>query len=114
MEDRARVEVPRFGPEECAGRLVEISGNAALTVAVGLLRKAQEGGEPAAWVTRPDTCFFPPDVCESGVDLNGLAVVRVDARRAPRAAERLLRSGAFAIVVLDLGKHGDLPLPMQG
>jgi recombination protein RecA len=110
-----RGQAPRFLPEECAGRLVEISGNAAMTMCVGLIRKSQEVGEPTAWVTRPDACFFPPDVAQSGVDLNALAVVRIgDFRRMPRAAERLLRSGAFGLVILDLGKDGDLSLPMQG
>lgn len=88
------------------GRLVELSGSGAsavLSVAVALVQQAQLAREPAAWLTFAEASFYPPDVAASGVDLAALAVVRVrQAKEAARAAEQLLRSGAFGLVVIDL------------
>ena len=96
------------------GRLVEISGaedSAALTFAFGLVREAQLAGEPAAWVTLLSQVFYPPDAAAGGIDLDALAVVRVKKTRdLARVADHLGRSGAFGLIVLDLG--GDRPLPM--
>lgn len=110
----------RFEVAELAGRLVEISGgeaSAALTLAVGLVLDAQRQGELAGWVTSEESSFYPPDVAESGVDLESLVVVRVPlgSRRVSvaTAAERLTRSGAFALVVLQLGKNATVAPPLQ-
>jgi recombination protein RecA len=109
---------PRWAFDELGGRLLEISGQgaaASLTVAMALVLEAQTAGEPVAWITARASTFFPPDASDSGVDLDSLAVVRVaGARAAARAAEHLVRSGAFGLVVLDLGRHADIPMPMQG
>jgi recombination protein RecA len=89
------------------GRLAELSGandSAALTAAFGLVREAQARGEPAAWVTPLDQAFFPPDAAAGGIDLDALAVVRTS--DAGRAAAHLVRSGAFALVVIDLAESG--------
>jgi recombination protein RecA len=111
----ANDQQPRFCWQEASGRLVEISGNAALTVAIGWVRAAQEQGDLAAWVTKPASLFFPPDVAASGVDLGSLVTVRVpDDKALPRACERLLRSGAFGLVVMDMGRPAELSLPAQG
>lgn len=108
-----------FGLSELAGRIVELSGQGAsarLTAAFGLVLEAQQKGEPAAWVTLEQSSFFPPDAAEGGVDLLALAVVRVpDARAAGRAADQLLRSGGFGLVVADLmpARGGDrIPSPL--
>jgi len=89
------------------GRLVELSARGAaatLTAAIELVVEAQQTAEPVAWVTLGNATFFPPDAAASGVDLAALAVVRVhDATAAARAAERLLRSGGFGLVVIDFG-----------
>jgi recombination protein RecA len=100
------------------GRLVELSARGApatLTTAIGLTLEAQAADEPVAWILAPTRgTFYPPDVSEAGVDLAALLVVRVaEALGAARAAERLLRSGAFGLVVLDLGPE-DLALAPQG
>lgn len=91
---------------ETAGRLVEISGArcaASLTLAFGLVLEAQRRGEPAGWVTTMENFFYPPDAARMGVDLGALAVVRVpDFSAVARAGEKLLRSGAFGVVALDL------------
>jgi recombination protein RecA len=100
------------------GRLVEISArgaSATLTTAVGLIVEAQAANEPVAWITLPDGGFSPPDVADNGVDLAALVVVRVvDATIAARAAESVLRSGAFGLVVVDLGKTAELSMARQG
>jgi recombination protein RecA len=125
----AAPRAPSWSRGELAGRLVELSGTgsaARLTAAVGLVLESQRHGEPTAWITVQDSAFFPPDVARSGVDLDALVVVRVaEPGRAARAAERLLRSGAFGLVVIDLagpgatggrgGRDGAvIPIPMQG
>jgi recombination protein RecA len=98
------------------GRFVEISASAspaALTLAFGLVREAQERGEPVGWVTSRESFFYPPDVARRGVDLAALAVIRLlDTANIPRAGEKLLRSGGFGLVVFDLGV-ADIPVPLQ-
>lgn len=97
-----------------AGRLAEICGgrsSAALTLSFRLVLEAQRGREPVAWITRPDRTFYPPDAAAAAVDLEALVVVRASgALPAARAADQLLRSGAFGLVVLDLGDDARLPL----
>jgi recombination protein RecA len=47
------------------------------------------------------------------VDLDALVVVRVsEVLAVPRAGEKLLRSGAFGLVVLDVS-DADIPMPLQ-
>ncbi|MGN6104831.1 MAG: recombinase A, partial [Kofleriaceae bacterium] len=55
-------------------------------------------------------------VAYTGVDLSALVVVRAPhTPAAARATERLLRSGAFGLVVLDLGSLGnELTMAHQG
>ncbi len=98
-----------------AGQVSELSGvgnTAGLTMAFGLVLDAQRQGEPVAWITLQDSTFFPVDAADSGVDLDALVVVRVpDTVAAARSADRLARSGAFGLLVLDLGSDAALPLP---
>jgi recombination protein RecA len=98
------------------GCLVEISGTgntAGLTIACGLVLEAQRRAEPVAWITLAHSTFFPPDAAESGVDLDALLVVRVpNAQAAARAADRLLRSHAFGLLILDLGTDAGIPAPL--
>ena len=85
-----------------------------LTAAFRLVLDAQFEGEPAAWIAATPDTFFPPDAAENGVDLNALALIRVpDARAAARAADRLLRSGAFGLIVMDLNSNPTFPIPLQ-
>jgi recombination protein RecA len=82
-------------------------------MAVGLVLDAQRGGEQAAWITAAESLFFPPDVLESGVDLHALVVVRApDAAAGARAADKLIRSGAFGVVVVDAGHHPRIQTPL--
>lgn len=65
------------------------------------------------WITSSESFFYPPDVARGGVDLDGLVVVLVPGtENVPRAGERLLRSGSFSLVVLDLG-IAEIPMPLQ-
>lgn len=109
---------PLWTRAQLAGRLVEVSAIgavASLTAAVGLVLEAQVEGDPVAWISLPVSTFFPPDLADSGVDLEGLVVVRVPSlAHAGRAADRLLRSGGFGLVILDLGGGAELPVPLQG
>lgn len=119
-ESVARISEDRWGFDALRGRLVELSGRGAtatLTTAIELVREAQHAAEPVAWLTLGNATFYPPDVADSGVDLAALIVVRVlDATAAARAAERLLRSGAFGLVILDFGGGAaiDVPVAHQG
>jgi recombination protein RecA len=115
---------PRFVLSELAGRLVELSGDGAsavLTLAMNLVRNAQNAAEPVAWLCSDSSSFYPPDAADSGVDLDALLVIRVSTHASARplplqlagAAERLLRSGAFGLAVLDLGADAQLSQSMQ-
>lgn len=101
---------------EVAGRLVEVSSStaaAALTLTFTLIGQAQALGEPVGWVTLAEHSFYPPDVAQGGTDLAALVVIRLAcADSIPRAGEKLLRSGGFGMVVLDLGA-ADIPMPLQ-
>ncbi len=117
----------RWGLAALRGRLVELSARGAvatLTAAIELVVEAQTESEPVAWITLAAGTFYPPDVADSGVDLAALVVVRVpDAAAAARSAEKLLRSGAFGMVAIDLGGspradgrggYNDISMAMQG
>ncbi len=107
-----------WGLATMRGRLVELSARGAtatLTAAIELVAEAQTQSEPVAWLTLAASAFFPPDVADSGIDLAALVVIRAsDATAIARAAERCLRSGAFGLVVLDLGSSADLHMQIQG
>lgn len=106
---KEKAECPLF-----ASRLTEISASPAgapLTLAFRLVLDAQRRGEPAAWIGRKDAPFYPPDAADAGVDLTAFAVVWAgDAKAAAKAADLLVRSGAFGLVVIDLGPGARLPM----
>jgi recombination protein RecA len=117
----AEIASPKWSRAQLAGRLVEVSAlgaSAVLTAAIELVLEAQVEGEPAVWISLPGASFYPPDLADRGVDLDALIVVRApDTLAAGRAADRLLRSGAFGLVVIDLGPGGsavELPMALQG
>lgn len=115
---------PAWDPEAVAGRLVEVraplrgragAGSAALSMAASLAWKAQLRGEPVAWILARPSSFFPPDLHAGGIDLEALVVVRApDAAAAARAADKLLRSGAFGLVLLDVGRASRIPPALLG
>jgi recombination protein RecA len=107
----------RWGVDGLSGRMAELSSDgecASVSAAVSLLLEAQRRGEPTAWIAVGRSTFYPPDAVRSGVDLSCLPVVRVDdSRAAARTADKLLRSGAFAVVVVDLGRDHHIRVPVQ-
>lgn len=108
---------PSWALDTFSGRLTEISGGATgapLTFAFRLALEAQRRAEPVAWIGRRCRPFFPPDAAEAGLDLTALPVVwTVDSLAAARATDLLLRSGAFGLVLVDLGLDSRLPLAAQ-
>ena len=101
----ASVALSSWSIRSLAGLLVEIvspPASSVLTVAAGLVREAQQQGEPCAWISTGESCFFPPDMVRCGVDLARLLVVRVpDVPAAARSAEYLARSSGFGLIVAD-------------
>ncbi len=97
------------------GLSVELSGAGPgkLSVAVRLVARAMQAGEPVVWITpREAATFYPPDLEALGIDLDALTVVRMPESAGGhgpvRAAEVVLRAGAFGLVVVDLSQ-GTLP-----
>lgn len=94
---------------ELQGRVAEVSGwgaSAVLTAAVRLVLQAQHQGEPAVWISLPGRGLFPPDAAANGIDLAALPVVRApDRLGVAKAADLLVRSGAFGLLVLDVGRE---------
>ena len=91
------------------GRLIEFvdgHGLAPVTSAVACLRYAQQQGETTAWIEPSCGSLFPPDLADSGIDLQALVIVRIPDTSGPyglcKAADLLLRSDGFGMVVLDL------------
>jgi recombination protein RecA len=117
---------PQIAPwslESLAGRLVEIAGSedgATLSLAAYLVLDAQRVGEQAAWIIPGDASCFAPDLADSGIDLDALVVVRARARgmgagdgaAGARAADKLIRSGSFGVVIVDLGTAPRIPAPL--
>lgn len=113
----AQVPVAAWSLEVIAGRFIALepsdSGTAVLSLMAGLIREAQMQAGLVAWITEPRRLFFPPDFAAAGVDLAALPVVRApELAQAARAADILLRSGSFALLVLD-GDGQALPLALQ-
>ena len=107
-------ECPLFSFSTFASRLTELSASPAgapLTLTFRIVLDAQRCGEPVVWIGRKDAPFYPPDAADTGVDLAALPVVwSADAITAAKAADLLVRSGAFGLVVLDLGGEARLPM----
>ncbi len=109
-----------LGQLAAPGRLIEISGvgaSARHTTAVALVRQAQLEGETTAWIQPAGGPLYPPDLAESGVDLDALIVVHVPEDRGQvglaRAGELLLRSGAYGLCVLDLSAPASIDAKVQ-
>jgi recombination protein RecA len=111
-----RVSGPAWCLDQLLGRFVELSGDstsANLTITADLIREAQTWEEPVVWIAGDRSIFFPPDLAESGVDLDALPVIRANTiRQATHTADMLMRSGGFALVVMDLEERR-LSIPIQ-
>lgn len=117
MPGRDLIGPPSWRRSELAGRLVEISSEGSsvtLSLASRLVLEAQEDDEPVAWLLAGTDPFFAPDLEAAGVDLAALAVVRAGSvQAAGQAACRLLASGAFGLILLDLGVDPNVPMSLQ-
>ena len=108
----------RFTLQAVRGRLCELrdtSASAALSALVQLVWQAQCVGEPAAWIHGGTAGLHVGDLHQAGVDPAALVIVRLwKETDALRAAERLLRSGAFGVLVLDLRHTNAFGAPEAG
>lgn len=111
-----RSGLPR-APEQAAqergglprGRLIELTGGpdaAPTSAAVQILLLSQREGDPVAWIQPRGGTLYPPDLAAAGLELACMLVVHVphDAGSVglAKAAELVLRTGAFGAVALDL------------
>ena len=107
-----------WGLDSLLGRLTELTAHrapAVLSAAMHLVREAQQREEPTVWITPPQSLFYPPDVAAMGIDLAALTVVQVPFAAMAKAADRVIRSGGFGLVVLDLVlPKGGRQAPSQG
>jgi hypothetical protein len=90
------------------GRIVELCGEAQTSTAVTILAHAQREGETAVWIQPARGELYPPDLAAAGIDVEALVVIHVPetgsmsgAAGQCRAAELLLRSGGFGLIILD-------------
>ena len=87
------------------GRVVEVSEAGffgALSALCPLLAQVQARQEQIAWVETGTSIFFPPDLAFRGLDVQAITVVMApDSRAGLQAADSLLRSGAFGLIILD-------------
>ncbi|MCG8481254.1 MAG: DNA recombination/repair protein RecA [Spirochaetales bacterium] len=90
-------------------RISEISQahpNGGLTIAMSLVAQTIAAGNAVAWVHATDSIFYPPDVADQGIDPALIPVIRVQTSyAATKVADWLLRSDAFALIVVDLGEQ---------
>ncbi|TPV96906.1 MAG: recombinase A [Myxococcales bacterium FL481] len=114
----ANTAPPSWSYVQLTGRLIELSGHGAtagVSAAMALVLAAQERGEPAAWICPRERSYFPPDAAKNGIDLAALVTIFAsEGRGAAAVADRLLRSGAFGLAVLDLGQNDRLSIAQQG
>ena len=88
--------------ETLAGRVVQFSGAATLSVGLYLLYHVQASRRPTAFVTATQSMIFAPDAQAAGIDLSRLLIVDgATVESALRATDVVLRSGQFACVMLD-------------
>jgi hypothetical protein len=87
------------------GTILQISGPASLTTAVRIAAVFQRHAPaPGAWVGDLQAIPFPPDLSDAGIDLQRLLICRAGSgEERMHAVDRLLRSGAFSLTVVDFG-----------
>ena len=123
IKSQVEPEESRFSLSELAGRLVEVSEDlhgaatttAATTWLASRVAEAHRRGDTAAWILcSADEAQrgqpYPPDLAEQGVDLAALPIVRArDAAGVLQAADVLLRSGGFGLVIAEWPRGSDRP-----
>jgi RecA/RadA recombinase len=81
--------------------LVGAASTGALTLALSLVRSAQDAGGEVVWLD-VSSAFDPLAAARGGVDLERLLVVRAGTDELALATTVVTRSGAFALVVADV------------
>ena len=98
-----------FSYSNLVGRITEFSAPRSapvLSFLSLLIKEAQTKGEPVVWVETTDSVFYPPDFAANCINLTALPVVWApEVRGGIRAAEHLLRSNSFGLLVIDLPPH---------
>ena len=90
-------------PQGKVGELVGPASSGRSAVAAATVAAATARGEVAAWIDAADA-FDPASAAAAGVELGRVLWVRpCGAAEAVRAAELVLETGGFTVVVLDLG-----------
>jgi len=105
-----------------SGQVVEFSGwrpTALITLSAGLMRACLKNRRECAWILcgpeNEHSLFYPPDLASAGIDVERIPILPADsAARAFGLAERLLRSGAFGMIVLDLTLHHSIRSRLVG
>jgi recombination protein RecA len=101
--------LPRESSGFPRGRVIEVASSGAdsagASAAVQILLACQREGDSVAWIQPRGGSLYPPDLHAAGLDLDALAVVHVPPEAGgvglAKAAELLLRTGAFGGVALD-------------
>ncbi|MCL2448639.1 MAG: recombinase A [Polyangiaceae bacterium] len=99
--------------------VVELSAPRALggatSIALAAVRAGLARGQSAwcAWVD-PEATLYAPGVFAAGVDLARMLVVRAPRANFARAAVKLVASGAFEVVVVDVDPVPDASAPPEG
>lgn len=105
------LELPSI--DSLSGLVCEVSQSApggGCTVSVALARAFAEAGRPFAWVSATESVFYAPDLAANGIDPATVPVVWARTPHdATRAAQWLLRSEAFGLVIIDLGDRPVIP-----
>lgn len=102
--------------ETLSGSIVQLSGDAPLTVAVQLMVRFQQLSQaPLAWAGDERSLPFSTDLRQAGVDLSRLCIIRAaHMEHRMYAVDRFLRARIASLVVLDRGADGDLAPGMLG
>lgn len=108
LADLERVRRPgqqRLAWPDLVGRLVEVVGGARsmrLAWLAQVTAQVQAAGDVAVWLQTTESTPFPPDLLAAGVALDRLPMLRLsDLAAQLRAADVLLRSGAFGLCAID-------------
>jgi hypothetical protein len=105
LETDSKREGGLFDLSRIIGRVVEISESGyfgALSAVCGLMSQVQRREEQIAWIETGNRIFFPPDLAFRGLDVRALSVVLAPETKAGlQAADALLRSGAFGLILVD-------------
>jgi hypothetical protein len=96
-------------PEHGIGHgVIELSAPRGLgggtTIAMAIVRAlhAKVAGSWGAWVETPRMSLYAPALAQAQIDLKRLLIVRPPPQDARRSAVKLVSSGAFDVVVIDL------------